>query len=194
MLLVAPSLTAFGGGIELYCRQVLHAVATGRPDLPLHALLAQEPVLRHPSLLPASLRVTGGANRAGFLVAAARAMTSSPGVVICGHLHYLPLCAALARSTGSKLVSLLYGVEVWPSRRNRALARWAAGRADVTVAISGFTAAQALRFLPVSASQMMVAPNAVDVVRFSPGEPRAAFVGRAAGATTSGDGGAARCQ
>jgi len=179
---VAPSLTAFGGGIELCARQVLDAVAAARPQAELGALLAREPSLVRPETLAPSLHgrltVSGGASSAGFLVAAARLLRQPLEVILCVHLHYLPLCAALARATGAKLVSLLHGIEVWAP--GRPLARRAAGLADLTVAVSGFTAAQALRFLPVTPDRLMVAPNAVDTERFSPGTPDAPTVAKVA--------------
>jgi len=182
VLLVAPSLTAFGGGIELCCRQILAAVVAARPDAPVAALLGRESRLGRPELLPpllgSRLSVSGGSGWTSFLIAAGRLFSTRPGVIICGHLHYLPVAAALARVTGAKLISLLHGVEVW--NRGHRLAHLAAARADLTVAVSGFTAAQALRFLPVTAGRVVVAPNAVDTARFSPGEPDTATLARLA--------------
>jgi glycosyltransferase involved in cell wall biosynthesis len=176
-LVLVPSLTGLGGGIELYLRQFLAGVVRAAPDLALHLVGAREAAPARPALLdPQLLGVLrmSGPRRAGRLarglgfaaLAAAAVARRAPRLVVCGHLHYVELAAALARGSGAPLILLTYGVEAWSIRSP---ARRAAVRAaDRVIAISAFTAAQLLRETAIAAERLVVVANAVDTRRFSP--------------------------
>src|SRR5688572_875227 len=158
VLLLAPSLTSHGGGIELYLRQFLEALAVACPSSPLHAVLAREPKLARPELFSEAVRarltVSGSASesrgsRIGSFVglAALAAARHRPELVVCGHVNYAALSHVLARSCSARMVALTYGIEAW--NISRPLATRALRRADRIVAISSFTAAQLIRSLGV---------------------------------------------
>lgn len=188
ILLVAPSLTGLGGGIEVYLRQLLEALAQVCPRVPLHALLAREAELARPELLSPPLRerlvVTGAhdAARTRRLVElglrAAAAVRLRPQLVVCGHVNYAAIAHGIARATGARLFALAYGVESWRIR-SRAAAH-ALRRADKVVCISAFTAAEVTRELSLPPERVAVLHNAVDTVRFSPGAPTEAIERRLA--------------
>ncbi len=184
ILLVLPSLTAMGGGIELYCRQLIGALTRVRPQAKLHAVLGREATLAQPELLdaPALARLgVSGADARGRiprisqLVAAAgrAALSFRPTLVVCGHVNYAVLCQRLAWLGGARLWTLLYGIEAW-NVRARGPAR-ALVASDRLISISSFTAAQVLRTLPLEPGKLSVLPNAVDLERFRPGAPSAAI-------------------
>ena len=177
ILLLMPSLTALGGGIELYCRQLIRALATARRSSPLAAVLGREPRLARPELLDPELRerlrVVGADGERWRRVpellvrAVAETMRARPALIVCGHVNYAALARSLARAAGAPWISVLYGVEAW--NVSGAATRRALAAADLTICISAFTAAQAMRTLPLDRERVAVLPNAVDTVRFTPG-------------------------
>jgi phosphatidylinositol alpha-1,6-mannosyltransferase len=169
-------LTARGGGIEQYGRDLLAALAELQPDAQITAVLGDEPALARPELLAPQLRqrlrVTGteGVRLKRVLAMSLRvalAARERPDLVVCGHLNYAPLAWAAARATGARLVQLLYGVEAWSP--GALLPRLATRRMDRVLAISRFTAEAAERALGISGVGIL--HNAVDTTRFSPGAP-----------------------
>jgi glycosyltransferase involved in cell wall biosynthesis len=187
VLFVLPSLTGLGGGIELYLQQFVRAVGEARPDARLSAVLAREPRLARPELLPpaltARLRVTGAspegrAARIAELIARAtvEAARFRPDLVVCGHVNLAVLAWALARATGARLVALTYGLEAW-SLGSQQTAR-ALRAADRIVTISSFTAGELRRSLGVAEDRLVILHNAVDVERFRPGPPSQAIAER----------------
>jgi glycosyltransferase involved in cell wall biosynthesis len=182
-VLLHPSLTARGGGIELYGRDLLAALANLEPEAEITAVLGDEPALAHPELLAPQLRrrlrVSGteGVFLKRVLSMSLRvglAVRDRPEMVVCGHLNYAPLAWAAARATGARLVQLLYGVEAWSP--GALLPRLATRRMDRVLAISRFTADAAE--LALGLSGVGILHNAVDTARFSPGRPPAELARR----------------
>jgi glycosyltransferase involved in cell wall biosynthesis len=177
--LIAPSLTGLGGGIEVYLRQLLEALARARPGARLVALLGREPRLARPELLSPELRacleVEGAHDTAPHLrlpelaLRVAAAARHRPRLVLCGHVNYAAMALALARSTGARWIALAYGLEAWRVRSRPAAA--AMRRADRVVCISAFTAAEVMRELDLPPERVAVLHNGVDVARFTPGAP-----------------------
>jgi phosphatidylinositol alpha-1,6-mannosyltransferase len=189
ILLLLPSLTGLGGGIELYLRQFLEALIVARPNARLVAVLAREPSLKRPELLSPALRarlkVVGASSdrrtlRIGEFVARAalEAARCKPVLVVCGHVNYAVVSHGLARTADAHLVMLTYGVEAWNVAQP--LTARAMKAADRIIAISAFTASQLMRSLDVTAGQISIVQNAVDVERFSPGTPSPIVVAKLA--------------
>jgi glycosyltransferase involved in cell wall biosynthesis len=160
---------------------VITALAGVRRSASLSAVLGREPQLARPQLLDeelrARLRVVGADGvrwrRVPELLAHAVAETlrARPSLVVCGHVNYAAPAHWLARAAGARWISVLYGVEAWNVRG--AATRRSLAAADLTISISAFTAAQALRTLPLDRKRVAVLPNAVDTARFTPGAPSA---------------------
>lgn len=114
---------AFGayGGIAQYGRDLLSAASQSpRVEkivvLPRHAPFPLEslpPKLTQRAPAPSKIRYGIGA--------LAAAVTTRPNIVLCGHLYHGPLALRIAQLTNAKLVSLIYGDEIWqgisPSHR-----------------------------------------------------------------------------
>jgi glycosyltransferase involved in cell wall biosynthesis len=187
VLFLLPSLTGLGGGIELYLQQFVSAVGLALPDARLSAVLAREPRLARPALLPAELtarlRVSGASARARTAriaeltaLAMVEAVRTRPRLVVCGHVNLSPLAWALARATGARLMALTYGVEAWTID-----SRWTAAAlraADSIVTISSFTANALRDALGFDGDRIAVLHNAVDGVRFQPGPPKPTILTR----------------
>jgi glycosyltransferase involved in cell wall biosynthesis len=180
VLLLLPSLTGLGGGIELYTRQFLEALARARPEAELVTVLAREAELKRPGLLSTELRArlrvlgTERAQRLArigeFVALAGWAATLRPQLVVCGHVNFVALGHLLARVNRAGLLAITHGVEAWnlppASRTARALRA-----ADRVIAVSRYTADQLERSIGVEPSRLRVVNNAVDVARFTPGQP-----------------------
>lgn len=115
---------AFGGrgGIALYLRHFLRALcsdpAVGRVvALPRTISYALEP-------MPQNLEyVTGAANGLksfSLEVARVAARVPSTQLVVCGHLHLLPIARLLALRYGCPTLPIVYGFEAWAPTTHRA--------------------------------------------------------------------------
>ena len=149
ILFLAPSLSAGGGGIEVYVQQFVEVLATTRPNARFVAVLAREEKLQRPELLSAELRArlrVYGTDRAQrfvrvgeFMLNALRAtLLHRPTMIVCGHVNFNAMAHVLQRLCGAKLISLVYGIEAWnitSSRTANALCN-----SDRVISISKFTA------------------------------------------------------
>jgi glycosyltransferase involved in cell wall biosynthesis len=178
LLLLYPSLTASGGGIEQHARHMAAALAARFPDATIDAVLGREGTLACPERLAPGLRprlrVHGGGNaRARRIMTmtlyAARAAARRPRLVVAGHLNYAPLGVLVARAVGAPLWTVLHGVEAW--RVRSPLLASAVRASDRLVAVSRVTQERAARALGVDTARISVLPNGVDTARFRPGTP-----------------------
>jgi phosphatidylinositol alpha-1,6-mannosyltransferase len=160
-----------GGGIAQFNRDWIAAAcaAGARVDVLAHGVAdpQAEP-------LPPGARVIGARlRRLGFVRHALRAARQRPDLLFCGHLHFAPVAAWVARSAGCRWWLQLHGVEAWP--RPGRLRRAAAARADLLVSVSRFTRRAALGWWDGDPWRARVLPNTVDPA-FTPG-PRDAALG-----------------
>jgi phosphatidyl-myo-inositol dimannoside synthase len=181
ILLLLPSLTALGGGIELYLRQFLEALALVRPEAPLIAVLARESCLARPDLLSPELRarleIVGVASerrslRIGEFVARALWQAIArwrPALVVCGHVNYATISRTVATICRTPMLALTYGIEAW--NVTLPLTIRALRAADTVIAISSFTGNAVIRSMGIAAERVSILHNAVDVERFTPGVP-----------------------
>lgn len=95
-------------------------------------------------------------------------------VVVCGHLHMLPLAAVIARWHGVPLVLVIYGIEAWDAP-GKLFVRSALRRVDRVIAISDFTLNRFLRWSSTPSERCSVLPCCVDMERFTPG-PRPEYL------------------
>ena len=176
--LLALVTDAYGGrgGIAEFNRQALGAVgshpAVGHVDVV--ARLAAEAVTGVPggvSVDDRALRGPGPYVRSAF-----RRGLRADGVV-CGHLHLVPLAAAVAVARRAPLLLVLHGIEAWEpphgGPRGAAL-RLALGRVDHVVAVSSTTLERFQSWAPVGRARRTVVPNTFAPGPFAPGpKPRA---------------------
>jgi glycosyltransferase involved in cell wall biosynthesis len=98
-------------------------------------------------------------------------------MVICGHLHLLPMAWLAARLQGARLVLVIHGIEAWgPS--NHPIANLLARRVDAFLAVSRYTATRFMRWANVLKERGFILPNCVDLDRFCPGNRDPALVAR----------------
>lgn len=90
------------------------------------------------------------------------------GLVICGHLHLLPL-AFLWRLRGAPApVLVMHGVEAWRPPRDP-LARLLAARCRAYIAVSALTRERFCRWSGADPARFFILPNTIDTEKFRPG-------------------------
>lgn len=96
-------------------------------------------------------------------------------VVIGTHLNLQPLTVAASIATGASSMLLLHGIEAWDPPR-RWLTRSVATKADLFVGVSEVTLSRFREWTLVPEAHCRVLPCAVDLARFSPGQPSRAVL------------------
>ncbi len=88
-------------------------------------------------------------------------------LLVCGHIHLLPLAWLVARLRGARLVLIIHGVEAWRPSRKR-LANWLARRVDAFIAVSKYSAKRFTHWSKLPMDRAFILPNCVDLDRFRP--------------------------
>ncbi len=170
--LLALVTDAYGGrgGIATFNRALLDALASH----PAVSDVAVVPRLIVDDLgpLPSEVRVVTAA-AAGARSFVTRAVRSGPvDGVVCGHLHLVPLAAAVAVARRVPLLLTLHGIEAWelphPGARGLAL-RTSLRRVDGYVAVSDHTRRRFEAWAPVDPARGRVIPNTFEPGPFVPG-------------------------
>jgi len=120
----------------------------------------------------------GGKIKYGFTVCRTCLRDNKLDLVICGHIHLLPL-AYMLRFMGVRapLVLILHGIEAWKRPKSSLILRWV-HKVDGIIAVSEFTRSKFAEWACLSDTPMFILPNAVDLNRFSPGEKRVSLMER----------------
>lgn len=169
---------AYGGrgGIAKFNRDWLSALCTA-PDVASVTALPRL-ILDDVGDLPARLEyaVDAAEGKRSYARALARMLRRPCDVVLCGHVHLLPLAALMAWRHRAPLVLTLHGIEAWspPSR----VRRWAARRVTAFVAVSDVTLQRFLAWSAVPPESGHVIPNCVALGRYGPGPKRADLLDR----------------
>jgi glycosyltransferase involved in cell wall biosynthesis len=165
---------AFGsfGGISRFNRDFLAALDACSSVERVHALprLITEPIEEViPEAVIFDRRAARGrvAFATQLLLYALRA--ERVDLVICGHLHLLPLAWLAARHQQARLALIIHGFEAFgPSRYP--LSNLLIDRIDAFIAVSRYSADRFVRWSHVARERGFVLPNCVDVNRFTPAE------------------------
>ena len=160
VLFLVPGVQATGG-IQRYGQALLRATGEAFPRAAIRVLS-----LNDGRTDPDGRMHVNGAgprtkrlHKARFVIASLReALSTRPSLIVCGHIHLMPLVWPLARLAGSRTVMVAYGTEAWnPSPWLRRAAR----RAHLVLSISQFTASRMIEWgLPPDG--VSVVPNPVD--------------------------------
>jgi phosphatidylinositol alpha-1,6-mannosyltransferase len=98
-------------------------------------------------------------------------------LIICGHLHLLPLAWLTARHQQARLALVIHGFEAFAPTRNR-LSNLVVDRIDAFIAVSRYSADRFVQWSNVARDRGFILPNCVDVNRFTPGERDRSLVDR----------------
>lgn len=90
-------------------------------------------------------------------------------IIICAHIHLLPLAWLLARLRRSRLVLIIHGLDAW-APTGQFLVDFLAKRVDNVIAVSQFSANRFAAWAKIPNNRVFILPNCVDLTRFQPGE------------------------
>jgi glycosyltransferase involved in cell wall biosynthesis len=172
---------AFGGhgGIALYMRDVLRCLAT-RNDNPRIRLIARGGKSEGVDL-PANIQWERRAlkGKLAFIWAVVLALLSRsrPSLILCGHVNLLPVAWLASQLTGSPMVLFVYGIDVWKPPRGF-LIRRLISPVDLIVSISEVTRQRFLSWSGVSATKVVLMPNAIKLERYGEGPKSTALLAR----------------
>lgn len=171
VLLLTSDAYGANGGIALYNRDIVQALAA-RPDVQEVVVLARN--MPWPATgVPAKARLVKASlgGKARFARAAWQACAQRFDLVICGHIHLLPLAVLLAPRLRAPLALMVYGIDVWqpPSR----LARQWLRAVDAVWTISAITRDRMNAWAGLPDSRYVMLPNAIHLDRYGTAPRRA---------------------
>lgn len=171
--LLALVTDAFGGrgGIATFNRSLLGALAShpGVRAVDVVPRLIVDDLGDVPDGVAVDAKAAAGARA---YVSHATAQSRRAEGIVCGHLHLVPLAAALAVTRRVPLVLVLHGIEAWepPHGGLRGLALSAGlRRVDAHVAVSGVTRRRFEAWASVDSRHGRVIPNTFEPGPFTPG-------------------------
>jgi glycosyltransferase involved in cell wall biosynthesis len=171
MLLLLPEVYSAKGGIPVYLQQLLRGASEVLQEADLHVVSLND------TNIPGTADVYGRVHFKGcgprgrplqkaraVLASLRRTLTLRPGIIVCGHIHQVPLAWGLSLLSGAECVLLAYGIEAWnPS----AFLRRVACRCPRVVSISRYTADRMAEW-GIPRNRIRLLPNAVDGDAFRP--------------------------
>jgi phosphatidyl-myo-inositol dimannoside synthase len=109
------------------------------------------------------------AGKSRYLWHLMRGLHLSPEInlVVCGHIHLLPLAYAAAKAKRARLALIIHGVEAWKPTRY-AMANMIASRVDAVVAVSRLSAQRFARWASIPDDRIFILGNCVDLDHFTP--------------------------
>ncbi|ABK44931.1 glycosyl transferase, group 1 [Magnetococcus marinus MC-1] len=164
MPILALLTDAYGahGGIAQYNRDLLDALAVAYPQTRITLLLRnrQQPLGEMPPTI--DLQETSLAGKAAYFRQALHsARRGGPyRLILCGHINLLPLAQLLGSLTGTPVMLLCYGIEVWQPTGGR-LTRWALSKLEAAVSISQTTTDRFLQWASLAPAKTHLLPNAI---------------------------------
>jgi glycosyltransferase involved in cell wall biosynthesis len=112
---------------------------------------------------------TSAAGKSQYFRQVMRGVHLSPevGLVICGHIHLLPLAYLAAKAKRARLALIIHGFEAWQPTKYP-LANAIASRVDAVIAVSGVSAQRFASWSSVALDRVFVLGNCVDLNHFIP--------------------------
>ena len=165
VLLLTSDAYGANGGIALYNRDVIEALVA-MPEVDEVVVVARG---MHSAAtdVPTKVRLvresTGGKLR--FVKAAVLESAKDYGLVICGHIHLLPVAVLINQVIRAPLVLMVYGIDVWQSPY-RSARQWLKA-VDGVWSISAITTEQMNLWADLAMSRYTQLPNAIHLDRYA---------------------------
>jgi len=161
------------GGIALYGRHVLRALCShprvGRVvAIPRSVSYAAEAL---PERLEYAWSAADGLWEYAWAVATRAVLCTRPDLIVCGHLHLLPVARVLQTRFRSPVLLLTYGVEAWKPT-SHAMSNFLARDVKYVASIRQFTLDQLANWSGMRPRGRYLLPNCVDPSRLEPGPKR----------------------
>lgn len=160
VLYLAPDLVGLQSGIARYCRMVCRALLS--EGMLLTVVARADPLESNVACAEPGMVYwpCGGEVKILLRRALNAAVRGQQAFVLVGHVNFVPLGWLLARVAGARMVTFLYGIDVF--RRLSPWHRWALLRSDLIISISNFTARQAARTNGVPMPKVRILNNCID--------------------------------
>ena len=162
ILYLVPDVFGQPGGIARYIRLICNAFPPALSSLTLLSLMdGAQSAAQAGEALPAAHYLPCAGSRPRFVrQALAQAATRRPDLVLVGHPNFAALGWLAARLADARLIAFVYGIDVWqplpPVRR------WGLRQAHRVIAISRFTAQQAISTNDIDVDRVRVLHNCLD--------------------------------
>lgn len=172
ILFLFPDVFSRPGGIQWYSRKFLQAAHETRGEMTHLVLLLYDRSVPPHFLWEGTQYYCCGSSmkfwaKIRFVVQSVfLTCFRRPAFIICGHLHFAPLCWLIWRLTGIEYVLILHGVEAW--KATGTLRRWGIDRAKWIIAVSSFTAQRVAEWARGIAERTVVIHDPFDGERFIP--------------------------
>lgn len=180
ILALLPDAYGANGGMGKVNRDVIEALCAA-PGIEEVVVLPRNQRRDPPAILPGNLtyRVEAAGSRSRFARALGGLLLTDRDfdLVLCGHLHLLPLATLAARLAGTPVWLVVHGIEAWSPSRHL-IANRLAGRVDRCVAVSDHTRRCFTGWSGLPMDRTTVISNCVDLDRFTPGPKREVLIGR----------------
>jgi glycosyltransferase involved in cell wall biosynthesis len=167
------------GGISKFNRDFLTALCSYPSTvevlaIPRIALSSLGPLPKKLSYVTSGLR-----GRLNFVISTFKTALFNPkiDVIICGHIHFLPLVYLFSVWKRSPILLILHGIEAWQPSSNK-LANALFCKVDVIISVSNFTQQRFLTWSKLRSSQEFILPNAVDLELFRPAQKNSGLLER----------------
>jgi phosphatidylinositol alpha-1,6-mannosyltransferase len=164
MRILFLAMDAFGGlgGIAKYNRDFLRALASAPVVTEIVAVPRRMPLPPEP--LPSKLTfLTGGlSGKLSYISTVIRLLrkNSKFDLVCCGHIKLLPLAFLAKMISGSPLLLMIYGIDVWNPVKN-VITKYLLPKIDFIISISMITKQKFLRWSHLTRTKFYLLPNAV---------------------------------
>lgn len=169
---------AYGGhgGIALYNRDLVDALAESTDVSEIVVIPRTLPLA--PVGVPDKARFVAGAagSKPRFVRAALAAAGGRFDLVICGHIHLLPLAVMLNLKLRAPLALMVYGIDAW-QRPSAATHLWLRG-VDAIWSISAITRDRMIAWSGIDESKFVLLPNAIHLDRYGMAEKRRDLIAR----------------
>ena len=167
------------GGIAKFNRDMLTALCSipGCEEVTALPRLMPDPPGPLPSKLVYSAAGLRGKSR--YLAAVLRQVLfgRKPDLVLCAHIHLLPLAWLCRMLSRARLILVVHGVDAWQPTRSR-LANRLACRVDRFIAVSDFTRRRFSAWSGAPLEHGVVIPNCIQQENFGPGPKDPALLRR----------------
>lgn len=164
VLLLTSDAYGANGGIALYNRDIIEALVA-MPEVDEVVVIARA-MPSAPVGVPPAVRLIPGSigGKARFVKAALLATTESYDLLICGHIHLLPVAAFCNQVIRAPMILIVYGIDVWqpPYRFSR---QWLKA-VDAVWSISNITTERMNMWARLPTACYTQLPNAIHLERY----------------------------
>ncbi len=163
------------GGIQAFSRAYIQAIAEGFPSHPVTVLVdhdtppPEDPLRALPNVSIHSVSHFQGRLRAIAFAAKGLqlGLLDKPTCIVSIHLHFLPIMSLVRFLTGTRILSILHGIDLWHLKGR--LRHLALRHADHLMAVSQFTRQVAIKDFALPPERVTIVPNTFDETQFQPG-------------------------